>query len=213
MAGLMSLLDQAAQSRVGQLDKMIPERDTKPPLQPVPSWQQAPDTEGNSDESSFMQKAMGLMQFVNGQQGAGPGPGKGVPTNTTVGKMNEQQDPWGVDPDGMDLVTRHGVTLDQEAMQSLIAARRQGYNPFPFIGGGYRSIADSNALYASRYTNGVKHPGVLPAAPGGHSMHNFGLAFDAGSLPSRIAQYLYQNGWYNGASFGDPVHYSYYRKG
>jgi hypothetical protein len=35
----------------------------------------------------------------------------------------------------------------------------------------------------------------------------------AGGLPSRIASYLEQNGWYNGASFGDPVHYSYGSKG
>lgn len=214
MAGLMGLLDQAANTRVSNLTNLLPAKDTQPPLVMPQNMKEAPDTEGNSGSSDIMQKAMGLMQFINSNKQAAAGPGRGTPTDTTVGKMNDTQDPWGVDPDGMDLVTRHGVTLDQEAMQSLIQARRAGYNPFPYIGGGYRSIADSNALYAQRHdANGNLLPGVLPAAPGGHSMHNFGLAFDAGSLPQRIAEWLYQNGWYNGASFGDPVHYSYYRKG
>lgn len=123
-------------------------------------------------------------------------------------------DPWNADPNGFNPVTRHGFTLDQEAMRSLINAKQAGYNPFPYIGNAYRSIAESNALHNSRYdSNGNLIPGNLPAAPGGSSMHNYGLAFDAGNLPSDVARYLEQNGWFNGASFGDPVHYSYYRKG
>lgn len=161
---------------------------------------------GDSDKYGQMAAVMG------GSDAPGP-KDHPVDPNADIGKMSDLQDPWGVDPDGYDPMTRHGITLDEEAMKSLIQARRQGYNPFPFIGGAYRSIADSNALYNSRYTNGVKHPGVLPAAPGGQSMHNFGLAFDAGSLPNRVASFLEQNGWFNGASFGDPVHYSYYRQG
>lgn len=139
-------------------------------------------------------------------------PAGDMPTPDMTGTNTEN--PWGVDPNGMDLVTRHGVTLDRDVMQALIQARRNGYNVFPYIGQGYRSIADSNALYNQRHdANGNLLPGVLPAAKGGQSMHNYGLAFDAGGLPQRIREYLLANGFYWGAEFGDEPHFSYYRLG
>jgi hypothetical protein len=107
----------------------------------------------------------------------------------------------------LNLLTRRGVTLDADALHSLQQARRAGFNAFPFIGSDYRSNAEQAQMYANRGSN------PFPVAPPGQSMHNEGLAFDAGDLPSRIASYLEQNGWYNGASFGDPVHYSYGSKG
>ncbi len=116
------------------------------------------------------------------------------------------QDPWNVDPNGEVLVSRHGVTLDQPAMQSLIQARQAGYNAFPYIGQGYRTLAESQQAYL--------HPtNSLPHAPPGQSMHNYGLAFDAGSLPEDVRNYLIANGWFWGNAFGDAPHYSFGRLG
>lgn len=127
----------------------------------------------------------------------------GVPSGFTSSGEN----PWGIDPNGMDLVTARGVTLDADAMASLQAARAAGYNPFPYIGGGYRSVDTQAAMYADRANRS------LPIAPPGQSMHNYGLAFDAGNLPADVRSYLLQHGWYWGESFDDPVHYSYGRNG
>lgn len=107
----------------------------------------------------------------------------------------------------LDLMTRHGVTLDEEAMRSLIAAKRAGFNPFPYIGSSYRSYAEQAQMYANRAGRSI------PVAPPGQSLHQQGIAFDAGDLPSIIRQYLMQHGWFWGNSFGDPVHYSYGQSG
>lgn len=131
-----------------------------------------------------------------------------------IGTSSSADNPWGLDVSG-NIVTRHGDTFDLDAMRSLRqAAHATGIKPWQFTGGTFRSIADSNALYNSRYVNGVKKPGVLPAAPGGKSMHNYGLAFDqTRELPALLRRWLLNHGWYNGASFGDPVHWSYGRSG
>lgn len=158
------------------------------------------------------QQVQGLLSMMS--QGAPPGASGGTSGGVPAGFGASGDNPWGIDPNGMNLVERHGTTLDQDAMQSLIAARRAGYNPFPYIGGGYRSPADSARLHDQRYdAQGNLIPGNLPAADAGDSMHNYGLAFDAGNLPQRVAAYLEQNGWYNGASWGDAPHYSYGRDG
>lgn len=131
------------------------------------------------------------------------------------GPAGSLQDPWNVDPNGETLVTRHGETFDKPAMHSLMDAwHTTGINPFPYMGESYRSVAESNALHNARYdANGNLIPGNLPAAPGGQSMHNYGLAFDAGSLPDALRSWLLSNGWYNGASWGDAPHYSFGRNG
>lgn len=205
--GLADLLGGYGRQRVATLDQATtPTAPAPTPIAPIPTW--APPQQDQNQGPDKMMTLMALLQNQGGGGGGGGGStvGTGTPSDTT--------DPWNADPNGYNPVTRHGVTLDAEAMRSLIEARRAGYNAFPFIGQGYRSIADSNALYAQRHdANGNLLPGVLPAAAGGHSMHNYGLAFDAGDLPQRIAAYLLANGWYNGASFGDAPHYSYYRKG
>lgn len=107
-----------------------------------------------------------------------------------------------IDP-SLDLITRHGITLDEDAMRSLIQARRAGFNAFPFIGSDYRSHAEQAALYANRAGRSI------PVAKPGSSLHELGLAFDAGNLPANIRNYLTHHGWFWGNAFGDPPHYSY----
>ena len=147
-----------------------------------------------------------------GDQGGG---GDGAGTDMS-GFSSGGDNPWGIDPNGMDLVTRHGTTLDQNAMRSLQQARRAlGLPVFQFVGGGYRSPAASAALHDQRYdANGNLRPGMLPAADAGQSMHNYGLAFDSSrSITGELRRWLLNNGWFNGASFGDPPHWSYGRSG
>jgi D-alanyl-D-alanine carboxypeptidase len=133
-----------------------------------------------------------LPLLLGGKQGGGSMGGSGVPGN--------------IDP-SLDLMTRHGVTLDEDAIQSLIQARRAGFNAFPYIGSDYRSVAEQARMYADRANNS------LPVAPPGQSLHNQGLAFDAGGLPTDVRRYLLNNGWFWGNSFGDPVHYSFGQSG
>lgn len=177
--------------------------------EPVPTnmfMGQEPKRERAGGMEGLLQMAIaGSQSAPNGfnLQVNGKGPG-GVPEGFDSGGEN----PWGIDPNGMNLVTRRGVTLDQDAMRSLQQARKAGFNPFPYIGGGYRSPEASDAMYANRANRS------LPVAPGGHSMHNFGLAFDQSRvLPKAVQDYLLAHGWYNGASWGDPPHWSYGRDG
>jgi hypothetical protein len=137
------------------------------------------------------------------------------PQNVDIPSGTYSQDPWGVDSDGVDLVHRGDMTFDQEAMQSLRGAAQAGLHPWRYIGGTYRSPQASAALHDARYdAQGNLIPGNLPAADAGQSMHNYGLAFDQSqALPPALRNYLLNNGWYNGASFGDPPHWSYGRQG
>lgn len=120
--------------------------------------------------------------------------------------MGAGGDSVSIDP-SLDLMTRHGVTLDEDAMRSLIQARRAGFNPFPFIGSSYRSYAEQAKMYANRAGRSI------PVAPPGQSLHQQGIAFDAGNLPADVRRYLLNHGWFWGSSFGDPVHYSYGQSG
>lgn len=146
------------------------------------------------------------------QPSAAPTPGgSGDPAFMSGGGEN----PWDIDVSG-NLVTRHGETFDQDAFRSLRGVSQQtGIPIWQFIGGSYRSPEASAALHAQRYDSaGNLKPGYLPAAPAGQSMHNYGLAFDQSkTIPQRIQAALEAAGWHNGASFGDPVHWSYGRTG
>lgn len=123
-----------------------------------------------------------------------------------IGYSASADNPWGIDVSG-NIITRHGDTFDADAMRSLIqAAHATGIKPWQYIGGSIRSLAQSAAMLNSN--NG------LPHAPPGQSMHNYGLAFDqTRTLPPALRQYLLSHGWYNGASWGDPPHWSYGRNG
>ena len=149
-----------------------------------------PSTFSKPSEQTDNRSAM--LTLLASQLGGGGGGGGSYPVNGS-----------------MDLMTKRGATLDSEAMQSLLAARRAGYNVFPYIGSSYRDMAQQRSLY-QQHLSGA-HPG--PVAAPGSSMHNYGLAIDVGSMPQRLIDYILANGWYNGANFGDPGHYSYGRLG
>ena len=53
-------------------------------------------------------------------------------------------------------------------------------NPRLSVTSGFRSYAEQAAMYADRYPNGVKRPGVAPAARPGSSNHEIGMAADIG---------------------------------
>lgn len=153
------------------------------------------------------EKLAQLLPMLGGSDPQSPGDGFG-------GVVSGGDNPWGIGTGN--LVTRHGETFDQAAFRSLRqAAQATGIKPWQYIGGSFRSIADSNALYNQRHdAQGNLLPGVLPAAKGGSSMHNYGLAFDQSrELPALLRRWLLNHGWYNGASFGDPPHWSYGRSG
>jgi hypothetical protein len=153
-----------------------------PPQSPTPS---AP-AQANGGLESLLPMLLAAKQ---GGGGGGGGQGSG-----------------NIDP-SLDLMTRRGVTLDEDALRSLLQARRAGFNAFPFIGSDYRSYQEQADLFANRAGRSI------PVAPPGQSLHQQGLAFDSGSLPSDIRRYLVNHGWFWGNSFGDPVHYSYGQSG
>lgn len=155
---------------------------------------------------------MQYQQLMAAGQTGGPDPRSSA---DVVGTSASADNPWGLDVSG-NLVTRHGETFDQTAMRSLRQVSQQtGIPIWQFIGGSYRSPEASQALYDARHdAQGNLLPGVLPAAPAGSSMHNYGLAFDQSqTLPQRLQAALEAAGWYNGASFGDAPHWSYGRSG
>lgn len=202
---LSDLLLQRSAMRQAQLPQREDPEQQPMLLPPVRPDQQQPD-QGNDENQQRLMSLAGLLSQVAQSRGSsgGYGPGGGVPGGFTSGGDN----PWGIDPNGMDLITRHGVTLDADAMAVLrAAAHATGIKPWPFLGQGYRTLAQSAAAYNNPTNN-------LPHAPPGQSMHNYGLAFDQSrSLPELLADYLLSHGWYNGASWGDPPHWSYGRNG
>jgi len=200
---MMDLLQEMAARRK---EMMTPEEPELPEAKKTPGFIAPYNTNPAPQRQSNMPTLLALAAAAS--RNSGPTAATGY-TGVDSSFLSGGENPWGIDPNGMNLVSSHGVTLDEDAMATLLAARRAGYNPFPYIGGGYRDPAVSDAMHA-QWVAGNRD---LPAAAGGHSMHNFGLAFDAGSLPQRIAEYLFGLGWYNGASWGDPPHYSYGRNG
>lgn len=115
--------------------------------------------------------------------------------------------PWG-DPR---LVTRHGITLQKGAMQSLLDIARasdlmRGAREIGQIGQGWRSWEAQQAAY-NAYLNGTGNQ----AAPPGQSYHGAGLAIDAGwwSDQEELARALAAAGWNRFSPSGEPWHWSY----
>ncbi len=139
------------------------------------------------------QRVMGLMSAIAPTAPSGPSVGASV----------------AAEPTG-DLTTFRGLTLDPAALQSLIDIAREsdvlpGLRELNQIGSTYRSYQQQADLYANRAGRSV------PVAPPGQSLHQQGLAIDAGwwSAHPELRRLLQQYGWYWGQAFGDYPHWSY----
>jgi len=106
----------------------------------------------------------------------------------------------------LDLVTRNGVQLQPEAMQSLMQLRKRFDIPtLSMIGTSYRDAETQRRLY-EQWKSGQRN---IQAAPPGKSYHNYGLAFDLNQrLTPQAAAWLNANGWQNTVP-GEWWHWSY----
>lgn len=135
---------------------------------------------------------MGLLQGQGEQPGGGGGAvGGGGPIS--FGDLTPEN-----------LVTRRGVTLQAPAMRTLLEAQQRFGHVFPAVTDSYRTMAQQRALYAQK-------PGL--AAPPGQSLHQQGLAIDAGALSNAVSRWLLQHGWNQFSPQGEPWHYSYRKTG
>lgn len=127
-------------------------------------------------------------------QGGGPGGGGG---SYDVGNLSG------------DLATKRGVTLQEDALQSLLRLQRRRDLPvLQNITSGYRTREQQAALYAQK-------PDL--AAPPGSSLHEEGLAIDVNSgwLAQHpvVRRWLTRHGWNQFDAQKEPWHFSYGQTG
>ena len=147
---------------------------------------------------SAQERYLSLQSLLGGTAQAHPSVGTAAPTTSSTGVL-QPGDPL--------LSSRRGVTLQDQAMQSLLDIARQygampGARELGSVTDSYRSPEQQAAAYAAK-------PGVA-AAPGA-SYHQQGLAVDWGwaSQQPELVRLLQAAGWNRFDPESEPWHWSF----